>query len=390
AAIADGRDQHVADLCGDVEPTGLSGDEVRGGSVVDAGFHTALRSSRTSPSRICSAAYRLAAATWCGASGCTALVATSRVPWSAVCRYSITRSAMSEQSMADSTNSGSRSSASAVTYSDHRPLRRQPTAKILRSLISTRPPTRRARGARRWSFAAPRTARFPHPAPPARPRRSRRARCCRSGPRASPGRSRTRNPSSRGPCRRHGPVPARRTRGNRTLGVPHGSASLHPLLTWLSSDEAGVRYRPVVSRSLGWPVVRSATAPTHAARPRRPAGGRPTPRAQSPRPRARPWRASRLVLLGFPPRDEEVDAVRALDAVVGIEPVGHHDTTHGIREPRVRALARLSPHAAVAIVERDHPGLAGPALPARQCRHAFGLGRNPKLGDHAVLQFLPA
>src|SRR5690348_11637700 len=63
--------------------------------------HTALRSSRTSPSRIWSAAYRLAAATWCGASGCTALVATSRVPWSAVCRYSITRSAISEQSMAD-------------------------------------------------------------------------------------------------------------------------------------------------------------------------------------------------------------------------------------------------------------------------------------------------
>src|SRR6185312_7025133 len=262
AAIADGRDQHVADLCGDVEPTGLSGDEVRGGSVVDAGFHTALRSSLTRPSRICSAAYRLAAATWCGASGCTALVATSRVPWSAVCRYSITRSAMSEQSMADSTNSGSRSSASAVTYSDHRPLRRQPTAKILRSLISTRPPTRRARGARRWSFAAPRTARFPHPAPPARPRRSRRARCCRSGPRASPGRSRTRNPSSRGPCRRHGPVPARRTRGNRTLGVPHGSASLHPLLTWLSSDEAGVRYRPVVLGS----AVRSA-GPLYAPQP---------------------------------------------------------------------------------------------------------------------------
>src|SRR6185312_211412 len=88
------------------------------------GFHTALRSSLTSPSKIWSAAYRLAAATWCGSRGLTALVATSRVPWSAVCRYSITRSAMSEQSMADSTNSGSRSSAP-LAYSDHRPLRRQ-------------------------------------------------------------------------------------------------------------------------------------------------------------------------------------------------------------------------------------------------------------------------
>src|SRR6185437_6687233 len=92
----------------------------------------------------------------------------------------------------------------------------------------------------------------------------------------------------------------------------------------------------------------SASAPTHAARPRRPAGGRPTPPAQSPQPRAPPWRASCLVLLGFLARDEEVDAVRALDAVVRIERVGHHDTTHGIREPRVRALARLGAHAAVA------------------------------------------